>query len=236
MTKLLASDYDCTFYLNDDDMENNKIYVDKFMSLGNVFVIATGRSYSAFHNVHNRYNFNYDNVILNHGSTIVDKNNNVLFNTSISNDIIHELKNDLDLHLSDKYFCCSGINSGLGFEDKNLTKIHVKYDSLENSLKKAKYINEKYGNYVKAYFMNTDFIEIISNKTSKANAIYWLMKHCNNISKENTYTIGDSYSDMEMVSEFNGYCIKGSVPELISIAKKKYDSVSLLLKDLIENK
>ena len=29
MPKLLVSDYDQTFYLNDNDIENNKIYVNK---------------------------------------------------------------------------------------------------------------------------------------------------------------------------------------------------------------
>ena len=84
--------------------------------------------------------------------------------------------------------------------------------------------------------MNTDFIEIISNKTSKANAIYKLMDHCGKIDKSNVYTIGDSYSDMEMVGEFNGFCIRGSVPELKAIANAEYSSVSLLLKDIIEGK
>ena len=50
MTKLLISDYDQTFYLNDDDIENNKIYVNKFMNSSNLFAIATGRSYLDFHN------------------------------------------------------------------------------------------------------------------------------------------------------------------------------------------
>lgn len=236
MTKLLASDFDCTFYLNDEDMEQNKLFVNKFMNLGNYFVIATGRSYSAFLNVLNRFQFNYNYVILNHGSTIVDKNNQILFNTAISNDILSLLEKDLDLDNCEKFFCCSGIESGLNFTHKDLTKIHVKYDSIERSLHMANIINEKYGDYVTAYFMNTDFIEIISNKTSKAAAIYWLMDYCGKIDKSNVYTIGDSYSDMEMVSEFNGFCIRGSVPELKSIANDEYNSVSLLLKDIIEGK
>ena len=48
--KLLISDYDQTFYLNDEDIEINKKAVDKFRKDGNIFIIATGRSYMDFHN------------------------------------------------------------------------------------------------------------------------------------------------------------------------------------------
>lgn len=34
MKKLLASDYDQTFYINDEDIEKNKIMVEKFRSSG----------------------------------------------------------------------------------------------------------------------------------------------------------------------------------------------------------
>ena len=48
MKKLLVSDYDQTFYINDEDIEKNKIAVNEFRSKGNIFVIATGRSYDDF--------------------------------------------------------------------------------------------------------------------------------------------------------------------------------------------
>lgn len=234
MSKLLISDYDKTFYLNDEDIENNKIYVNKFIDLGNLFVIATGRSYLDFHNKLDIYNFNYNYAILNHGATIIDKNNKVLFNICISNEIVSQIRNDLNLSECINYFCCSGIDSRVTFEHKDLTKINVRYSSKKYALDKATFINNKYGNYVKAYYVDTNSVEIISNKTNKAEAIYWLIKFCNNINKDNTYAIGDSYSDIEMVQEFNGYCMEDSVSELKSIAIKEYNSVSSLIKDILK--
>lgn len=234
MSKLLISDYDKTFYLNDEDIENNKIYVNKFIDLGNLFVIATGRSYLDFHNKLDIYNFNYNYAILNHGATIIDKNNKVLFNICISNEIVSQIRNDLNLSECINYFCCSEIDSRVTFEHKDLTKINVRYSSKKYALDKATFINNKYGNYVKAYYVDTNSVEIISNKTNKAEAIYWLIKFCNNINKDNTYAIGDSYSDIEMVQEFNGYCMEDSVSELKSIAIKEYNSVSSLIKDILK--
>lgn len=63
MSKLLISDYDQTFYLNDEDIEKNKIYVNKFIDLGNLFAIATGRSYLDFYNKLDIYKFNYNYAI-----------------------------------------------------------------------------------------------------------------------------------------------------------------------------
>ena len=86
--KILISDYDQTFYLNDEDIEKNKAAVDKFRNEGNIFVIATGRSYFDFHNKVKKYNLKYDYVIINHGATILDKDDNVLANFSIKIKII----------------------------------------------------------------------------------------------------------------------------------------------------
>ena len=216
MPKLLVSDYDQTFYLNDNDIENNKIYVNKFMDSGNLFVIATGRSYLDFHNKLDIYDFNYNYAILNHGTTIIDKNNKILFNICIPDEIIPQIQNDLNLSECIDCFCCGEIDSRVTFEHKHLTKIHIKYNSKEYALDKANFINNKYGNYVKAYYVNTNSIEIISNKT-------------------NTYVIGDGYSDIEMVQEFNGYCMADSVSKLKSIAIREYDSVSSLIKEILNS-
>lgn len=45
--RLLASDYDDTFYLSDEGIKNNILKVKEFMK-NNIFVIATGRSYQEF--------------------------------------------------------------------------------------------------------------------------------------------------------------------------------------------
>ena len=234
MSKLLVSDYDKTFYLNDYDIEKNKSYVNKFINLGNMFVIATGRSYQDFHEKLDIYKFNYDYVILNHGSTIIDKNNKILFNSPIPNEIISQIKNSLDLNNCINYFCCSGTLSRVNFEYKDITKINVKYNTKKEASEKVNYINNKYCDWVKSYLINEYSIEIISNKTNKAIAINCLIKYFNNINKNNVYVIGNGYSDIEMVKEFNGYCMIESIDELKKIAKKEYDSVSTLIEEILD--
>lgn len=229
---MLVSDYDQTFYINDNDIEKNKKAVEQFQNKGNIFVIATGRSYLDFKNKLDLYNFNYDYVILNHGATILDKDNNIFANYSIDSNIIKDIYEDLNIKESINSFNCSELESRVDFNHQNLTKINVKYNSREEAMRINKIINDKYSNYVVSYFVNTNSIEIISNQTNKSNAINILIERLG-LSKDDIYTIGDGYSDIDMIKDFNGYAIKDSVEELKQVSIKEYESVSDLINDML---
>lgn len=235
MKKLIVSDYDQTFYINDQDIEKNKKAVNKLIESKNIFAIATGRSYFDFYKKWKTYKFNYNYAILNQGATIIDDKHNVLVNVAIENEIIPKLKKDLELDKSIALFCCSELESRVDFEHKNLTKIHVKYESKEDAIGKSKYINEKYANYVKAYYIEPDFIEIVSNKTDKSIAVLFIVK-LNNVSEKDVYTIGNGNNDLEMIKRFNGFCIEGAVKEVKNCALKQYSSVSNMIEDILNNK
>ena len=94
------------------------------------------------------YKFDYDYVIINHGATILDKENNVISNFSIKNEIIKNIKNDLQLEKSIKGFCCSKLESRVDFQYKDLTKINVKYNSKEDAMEISTIINNKYSNFI----------------------------------------------------------------------------------------
>lgn len=234
MKKMLVSDYDQTFYLNDQDIEINKKEVKNFRDKGNIFIIATGRSFLDFKNKVNMYDIAYDYVILNHGATILDKNDNIIFNFPIYSEVIGDIKNDICLEESINNFCCSGLESRVDFIHSDLTKIHVKYDTKDKAEKVNKIINNKYSKYVISYYVTSNSIEIISNKTNKSNAIKLLTKKLD-IDDENVYSIGDGYSDIEMVRDFKGYCMTDSVDELKQVAISKMESVSDLLKELLND-
>ena len=230
--KLLVSDYDKTFYLNDEDIEKNKIAINEFRKRGNIFIIATGRSHFDFHNKLDLYKFDYDYVIINHGATILDKNDNILANFPIKNEIIPEIKKDLKLEKSIKGFCCSELESRVDFNHKDLTKINVGYNSKDEAISINGKINNKYSQFINSYSIAETSLEIISNETNKSKAIDLLLNRLN-IKRQNVYTIGDGYSDIEMVKNFNGYAMQESVDELKKVAKKEYSSVSELINEII---
>ena len=231
MKKLLVSDYDQTFYINDEDIEKNKMAVNEFRKKGNIFVIATGRSYYDFMKKKNKYNIEYDYLIINHGATILDQKDNIIFNEKIPNEILESLKLDLHIENSERNFCCSILESRVDFEYKNLTKIHVKYNDSEYSNKILKKLEEKYNGCINAYLVSGNSIEIISKNANKSKAIKLLSKEIE-IGQEKIYTIGDGYSDIEMIKDYNGYAMKESVDKLKNVALEEIDSVSDLIRKI----
>lgn len=231
MKKILVSDYDQTFYLNDEDIEKNKKSVENFRKQENIFIFATGRSYFDFMNKAEQYKLKWDYLIINHGATILDKNNNIISNYTIDNDVIKNIKKDLEIENAIKYFCCNLENSRTNFNDKDLTKIYAKYekDKAEqiNSL-----INKKYSEFVNCYLVSGNAVEIISNKTCKSYAIEEIVQ-IEKVNRENIFTIGDGYSDIEMIKNYNGYCMEESVQELLKICNGKIvKSVSELIEKI----
>ena len=231
MKKMLVSDYDKTFYLNDEDIKENIKWVEEFRKQGNIFVFGTGRLYFDYKNKVLEYDLKYDYVLIDHGATILDNKDNILSICYIDNDIAGIIKNDLRLNDSINSFCCSEFKSRVYYDHKNLTKMQIAYYDSKIADYINKKINEKYNDYVVSYKVNKDTIEIISNKISKAKAIDILI---NKIGLENddVYTIGEGYSDIEMFEKYNGYCMTDSVDELKKVSNNEYNSVSDLISDI----
>lgn len=104
MKKLLASDYDNTFYINDNDIKNNIQKVESFRNKNNIFAIATGRSYYDFTEDLKKYPIKYDYLIINQGATILDSNGTIIENYIIDNNIKNILIKDLELYDQDNMF------------------------------------------------------------------------------------------------------------------------------------
>lgn len=232
--KMVVSDYDQTFYINDIDIEKNKMAVSEFESKGNIFIIATGRSYLDFKYKAEAYNINYNYVILNHGATIIDSNDNVIYNCPIDHKIISKIKDEIDIQKTVNFFCCSALEKGVDIDCNNLTKIHIRYNTREEAMEVSNLLNSKFSQYITSYWLMGDSVEIISNNTNKSNAIRLLAQKFN-INDEDIYTIGDGFSDVEMVKKFNGYCMEESVEELKKVAIKEYKSVSELIVEVMWN-
>ena len=56
------------------------------------------------------------------------------------------------------------------------------------------------------------------------------------IGQDEIFTIGDGYSDIEMIKDYKGYAMKESVEELKKVAIGKIESVSELIEEIEEGK
>ena len=228
--KILVSDYDKTFYTDEENIKINIEKVNQFMKT-NIFVINTGRSYLDFKKKEEIYNIKYNYLVINHGASII-KNNQIIYNTPINNNIKNQIINDLDIKYSTEIFTCSGLESRLTLESDNLTKIHIKYKNEEKAKQIYNKITNKYGKFVVVYLISKGKgIEIVSKNANKGIATKEIAK-LENIKKENIYTIGDDASDLEMIKNFNGYAMKNATDEIKKYALKEFDNVYELIDSL----
>lgn len=225
--KILVSDYDKTFYTDEKNIKINIEKVNQFMKT-NIFAINTGRSYLDFKKKEEIYNIKYNYLVINHGASII-KNNQIIYNTPINNNIKKQIINDLDIKYSTEIFTCSGLESRLTLENDNLTKIHIKYKNEEKAKQIYNKISNKYGNFIVVYLISKGKgIEIVSKNANKGIATKEIAK-LENIKKENIYTIGDDASDLEMIKNFNGYAMKNATDEIKKYALKEFDNVYELI-------
>lgn len=233
MMMVLASDYDRTFYLSDVDILKNKKLVETFREKGNLFILNTGRSYLDFKKKEEAYDLKYDYVILNHGATILDKSNQVLANFSMEDKVIPKVEKMLELEKAADVFCCSILNSRVDFNHLALTKIHVRYQEEIAPMVKKK-LDKVFSKEINVYLISNYTIEIVSSNSNKAKALDVLLKKLK-IDKNNVFAIGDGYSDIEMVKEYNGYCMENSIDELKKVAIDEVSSVSQLIEKLLND-
>ena len=232
MKKLLASDFDRTFYINEKDIENNIKYVNIFRKNNNIFLIATGRGYTSFKEALNKFNFNYDYLILDHGSLIMDSKDNILYKYILDKTLLNKLIPYLKLDNVINYYYCTPQEKTKELNNKEITKIYIKYSNKEEKDKVITAIKETFKSKLNIYYLSNNAIEITSSNVNKKKAIYKVLDIVK-IDKQNVYTIGDGQSDIEMIKEFNGYTMVNGIKELKEYSIKELNSVSELLKELI---
>lgn len=234
--KVLVVDYDRTLFINNYDMLNNINSINKFRENGNIFIIATGRTYNSLKKEIDKYNIEYDYLILNHGSLVIKKDKSTLFHYKIDKNILFDITNYLSKYKPKSVMYSYYTEDTNDINNPDISKITIVFQKDIETFKKVMMdIVKKYNNKLNIYFTQNYEIEIISKETNKSRAIDLLMKKAN-FKKENIYTIGDSYTDIDMINDYNGSCMEKSIDILKNNKNiKKYSSVSVLIKDILNS-
>lgn len=234
--KVLVVDYDRTLFINNDDMLNNINSINKFRENGNIFIIATGRTYNSLKKEIDKYNIEYDYLILNHGSLVIKKDKSTLFHYKIDKNILFDITNYLSKYKPKSVMYSYYTEDTNDINNPDISKITIGFQKDIETFKKVMMdVVKKYNNKLNIYFTQNYEIEIISKETNKSRAIDLLMKKAN-FKKENIYTIGDSYTDIDMINDYNGSCMEKSIDILKNNKNiKKYSSVSVLIKDILNS-
>ena len=222
MKKILISDFDKTLFTN--AYEENIKAIKKFRQEGNIFVIATGRPLCFL--VPDLQELEVDYYICNDGTTIFDKNFNILHSEVIDKEIIIKIKEEFEKndYLEEWY-----INEPRKISkniDGELNGIIGKFNIKSSEL--VKKINE---NFEDLYAYNsTKWINVVKRGVSKKFGILKLME-LKNFKYEQIITVGDNENDIEMNSYFESYCVKDSKEKLIKVSKHKVNEVYEIIED-----
>jgi len=233
--KLLVTDFDNTLYTTERDFQKNIKKITEFRKQGNLFVIATGRSYRGMIDVVEEYRIPFDYLVLNQGAVILDHNLKLIQKTVLEPKLIRNIL----AKLKDNDNVMEAIVFGLWdyrlttLDNQDISKLMFRIKSLEaaHEIKKQLY---KESSDIKVYVTINRFfnVEIIAKEIHKGQAIK-LIAERENINKEDIHVIGDASNDYEMIEMFNGSCMTNAEEEIMRIAKRQYHQVHELIADII---
>ena len=229
MKKILISDYDGTFYQNDRDIKKNIDKVNEFRTLDNLFVLATGRSYVDLKQKIDKYEIPYDYLILNHVALLLSKDLEIIKVFTLDKELVDsilEYANNKDIY---DVILISAFDKNVT-DTLNIVKIMLKLYNYDKALEVKNYIDKSYPN-IGSYLARDEehyLVEVVSCKASKSFMIEKILDK-EKIVKKNVYTIGDGINDIEMIRDYNGYRVRNSCKELVSVTDRVIDNVSDLI-------
>lgn len=230
--KMLVSDYDDTLFTTEEEIKKNIEAISKFM-MSSFFVVATGRSYQDYHEVKTKYHIPSHYVVINHGATIL-KNEEVLKNITIDDSMKNKIVSDLSLETASTFFACSKKQSRVSMRENDLTKLHVRYSSKEECLKRKQIIIQKYGDKINLFpVYNEEGFEIVAKDANKKDAILEIAKR-EQIPICNIYAVGDGNSDFQMIKSFHGFSMPSAKKKVKEVAEGEVSSVWMLINQLMK--
>ncbi len=226
MKKILVSDFDQTFHRDEIEIYQNIEAVQQFRKEGNIFVIATGRSYKEFMLVKEKYNLLYDYVLLNNGANILDCTDVMINSIYMDNDTVNDLINNYinDNDKIDFSYTCSNNEESRVLYANNINRVGIYFkDGIDSTFEKKELLN-KYKNLNITTGRRTPMIEITDITVNKSTAINRLI----NIEKLSNYTIhvvGDGDNDVDMLRDYNGVTLDNGTLEAKGVASKIYKNL-----------
>lgn len=223
--KVIACDFDNTFYVKDEKIfkENIKT-VDEFIKAGNIFIIITGRSNTNIYKVIQEHNIKYSYLVCQDGANIFDTNNNCIKTNLLDNNKSEKIeeyliKNNIEYHYESAYNDEDNI--------KKANKITVCLKETDDKIKLLEEIKRLTDIYA---YISSRHINIIDSYVNKSTAIDYLIK--SNIINENITVIGDDINDYEMLSKYHGVIMKKHDLILDTLKKEEIISVNEYIKEL----
>lgn len=229
---LLVSDFDETLYTNFLSFVFSAKNIKQFREDGNLFVIATARSYRSITYMMNKFHIPYDYLICLNGSSIFDQEGVLLKEYPFNKEELEIIKRLMEEYRQPKVITS---HTAYDWHDKNhdisgyqvsSTNPFALYDLGYYIKRELPHIGLKYDVFR---------LQIKRVPTNKSTGIEFL-NHSLQVPTQNIYTIGDYINDLEMIRDYNGFHTFIHHPSLNKHALGCYFTVDALIKDISEGK
>jgi len=222
--KILISDFDGTMF--DSDFNKNIDLVNNFVSSGNIFILASGRSLYDLKKVIDNYHIKIDYYICNDGATIYDEFCNIIYRKDIENSAASKIMKTLKEETSEFYIdTTNGLTSDI---DRSVNRIIVRYKDKKKANELLNKLKKEIPN-INGY-LSTNWINITNKSVSKGNAIEYLINFYN-LDSNNIITMGNDVNDISM-TRFNSVAIKSGDEKYIKMCDMVIDKFADIFKKM----
>lgn len=226
--RIIASDFDNTIFFMKDDEKNQKniTAIKKFIDLGNIFIIITGRNYKDLKKDLEKYDIPYTYLICDDGAKIFDENDECINTIRLGYNAINNVIPILEQENADYY-----LDDGYTKNDnkKDCVKIVINCLSVEEKKRMVEIVKHSDIHiYASRYHVN-----IINKVVNKERALRKLFE-LENLDMNMLNVIGDNDNDYQMLKSFNGGVIKKHHKILDELNKDEYETLADFIEKLIE--
>lgn len=237
--KIIASDYDGTLRHRHGISDEDRNAIKKWRESGNLFGIVTGRDRNFIKGIEND-NIGVDFIIIYNGVEIYDANGNLLKRFTGISDRFYDLmplilRKDGDcadfITNEQIYHLTYGGDCEILKELREFMQIYALYDTEEETLKVSANLNANYSDVVSP-LVNGRWLNATPSGITKATGVGEYAKLMG-VAKDDLYTIGDSYNDLDMIKKFKGYTLENGADGVKKEALAIYKGVWELIENII---
>lgn len=254
MMKILGSDYDGTFRIDNVVTKENIEAVHAWRKAGNAFGMVSGRSIESIRKEIEDYKIEVDFVVGNNGGVVYNKDFEELKSYYIpfekAEEIIAYLRREtcisyvlnngyyrakvvLDAKREDKKYAQSAmkLSEQEVLKEKKIAQIVASLDKDEDCERIANYINAHFHGFACGY-RNINCVDITPYGVSKSTGLSYMVKKLQ-VTQDQVYAIGDSYNDIPMLETFHGIAMNNAPVQVKSYAKQEAESVAACIHTLL---
>ena len=251
--KLFVTDFDRTLYVKRKVSDENVEAIRKWQEEGNLFVIATGRDVRSLIERIEVYDIKPDYFICNNGAVVFDENLVEIYSKFIKKEdllvvsdyILNNYEGGISLSEEESKIAIRPIFGDNNENDyKNLIdleevprvnkvyQIHKRFRDENMTKVLEEDLNLRFKGKITAY-ANSHNVDIVAYGVNKCSSIKFLEERLGNVDK--VITMGDSYNDLKMILDYDGYIIGSAKEEILKQAPNVIDSVDICLELMSKN-